>query len=78
MTGQEMLKASCEVGGNIVVAHKRSGKLYHLEADVIHANSQYPNPYLYGWPVKKHPRATSNPVWFYGENVRFARPDETE
>lgn len=75
MTGEEMLQAADRMG-NFVVAHSKSGKLYQIEKDVVRAWCTEPNSYLYGWPVKPHPRAPRGPVWFFSKNLRLAETDD--
>lgn len=75
MTGQDMLSALHDHGGGIRVVTD-SGKLYDVERDVVTANANEADPYIYGWPVRPHPRAPRGPRWFYARNVRIAEPDD--
>lgn len=75
MTGQEMLDALQDSSGGIRVV-SQSGKLYDVERDVVTSNADEVDPYIYGWPVKPHPRAPKVPRWFYARNVQLAEPDD--
>jgi hypothetical protein len=61
--------AFAERGGPLLVRHKRSRKLYSLEADVVEVNHLEPRPYVYVWP--KTGRRRGSAVWCFLDMLKI-------
>jgi hypothetical protein len=72
MTRDEALKAFGDTS-NMVVRHRRSGKRYLLNRDIVdeHRDSDGPRVYVYGFSTDATPYGVSKTraIWFYLDSV---------
>jgi hypothetical protein len=67
---QEFEEAFATANGSNIIVRTRSGKEYWVHEDQL---TQMDAGLIYGSPIKKHPRAKNDVVWFEIGNVTIVR-----